>query len=380
MPRRIGKALDRDGIFTRKDRPGAFYGSWKDASGKRRKRKLAASTLEQAKTLLAAEVKRADEIKTKGYTEPTKESFAALLPRYTRFQKPLLSQRSYERTSGIVKNQLLPAFGAMPLGMIRRGDVQRFVTHRSGKVSPGSVVKELNVLKHIMTLAVEWELITVNPAIGVKGPSVPEGRLRYLTPGELRAVLQECPTWLRPIVALASFTAMRRGEILALRWMHVDLSGRRLMLSQTKNGRARIVHLNRMAVEVIQGQQRENAKQSDRVFPPADYSSADNVSKGFATVCRRLDIEDVSFHTLRHTCASWLRMQGADIHTVAALLGHRDLRMAMRYQHLSPEFLGAAVDRLDSVFGEQKQLPSPIDVPPSPQRPQTEKGTTDPHA
>lgn len=56
---------------------------------------------------------------------------------------------------------------------------------------------------------------------------------------------------------------------------------------------------------------------------------------------------------LRHTAASWLRMKGADIHTVASLLGHKDLRMAARYQHLSPEFLAEAVGRLDEAFGAE---------------------------
>jgi hypothetical protein len=48
---------------------------------------------------------------------------------------------------------------------------------------------------------------------------------------------------------------------------------------------------------------------------------------------------------------SWLRMKGADIHTVAQLLGHKDLRMAARYQHLSAQFLADAVRGLDGVFG-----------------------------
>ena len=56
------------------------------------------------------------------------------------------------------------------------------------------------------------------------------------------------------------------------------------------------------------------------------------------------------FHDLRHTAASWLRMKGADIHTVAQLLGHKDLRMAARYQHLSPAFLADAVAKLDGAF------------------------------
>ncbi|HUK74115.1 MAG TPA: tyrosine-type recombinase/integrase, partial [Candidatus Bathyarchaeia archaeon] len=76
----------------------------------------------------------------------------------------------------------------------------------------------------------------------------------------------------------------------------------------------------------------------------------EQVSVGFARLCRTLKIEDFRFHDLRHTAASWLRMKGADIHTVAQLLGHKDLRMAARYQHLSPAFLADAVSRLDRVF------------------------------
>ena len=68
--------------------------------------------------------------------------------------------------------------------------------------------------------------------------------------------------------------------------------------------------------------------------------------------CIGVGIEDFRSHDLRHTAASWLRMAGADIHTVAQLLGHKDLRMAARYQHLSPQFLADAVGKLDEVFGE----------------------------
>ena len=359
MPR--GRAKDRDGVFTRKDRPGQFYGSWIDASGRRRKRKLTAHTLQQARTLVAAEKARVDEQRTKGYAAPTRESFASLLPRYLRHQKPRLSQRSYERAAGIVENQLRPAFGELPMGNIRRAEIQQYVTRRAGEVSPGSVTKELNVLKHLLGLAVEWELIPLNPALKVKAPRVPAGRVRYLQPTELRALLAACPDWLRPIAALAAFTAMRRGEILNLRWLDVDMKGGRLLLPQTKNGEGRVVYLNQLAADVIKGQWSKGVKATDRVFPLADDCTPDNISKGFAAVCRRLEVEDFHFHDLRHTAASWLRMQGADIHTVAQLLGHKDLRMAARYQHLSGEFLGAAVGRLDALFGEPKQLPAATD-------------------
>ncbi len=349
------KAKERDGVYQRKDRAG-WWASWIDANGRRRQRKLNAHTLQQARALVEAERARAEKQRTLGYAQPTREIVAAILPRYLQFQKPRLSERSYERTSGVIENQLRPTFGGIRLGDIRRADIQDYVTRRAGEVSAASVTKELNVLKHLMGLAVEWELIPFNPAAKVKAPRVPAGRLRYLQPTELRALLAACPEWLRPIAALAAFTAMRRGEILGLRWLDVDLGGGRILLPQTKNGDGRVVYLNRLAADVLQSQRVDNAKATDRVFPLADRVTADDISKGFATVCRRLDIVDFHFHDLRHTAASWLRMQGADIHTVAQLLGHRDLRMAARYQHLSPEFLSDAVGRLDGVFGDPPQM------------------------
>ena len=367
MPR--GKAKDRDGVFTRKDRPGQFYGSFIDVGGRRRKRKLEAHTLTQARDLLRGIKERLDEQRIKGYAPPTTDSFASLLPRYLKYQKPRISEASYLRTKGILDSHLETAFGAFQLGSIRRADIQQFVTKRADEVSPASVIKELNVLKHILGLAVEWDLLPFNPASKVKAPRPPAGRVRYLQPTELRAVLADCPDWLRPIAALAGFTAMRRSEILNLRWLDVDLDGGRILLRQTKNGDGRIIHLNTLAVNVLRGQQKTGTMSMDRVFPLADECSPDNISKGFATVCKRLAIEDFHFHDLRHTCASWLRMQGADIHTVAQLLGHKDLRMAARYQHLSPEFLSVAVKRLDAIFGDAPQLAARKENPEKRQRP-----------
>jgi integrase len=104
-----------------------------------------------------------------------------------------------------------------------------------------------------------------------------------------------------------------------------------------------------------------DTKLTDKLFAKITH---DQVSTAFRRVCRAVNISDFRFHELGHTAASWLRMRGTDIHTVAQLLGHKDLRMAARYQHLSPAFLGDAVGRLDAVFGElryqdvttQKQL------------------------
>jgi integrase len=104
------------------------------------------------------------------------------------------------------------------------------------------------------------------------------------------------------------------------------------------------VYLNQAATAVLLSVPRTKVK----IFPDV---SPGQVTVAFRRVCRKIELEDFRFHDLRHTAASWLRMAGEDIHTVASLLGHKDLRMAARYQHLSPNYLTAAVSKLDTVFG-----------------------------
>jgi len=114
------------------------------------------------------------------------------------------------------------------------------------------VAKEFATLRHALQLAVEWELLIVNPAQGAKLPKQSEGRTRYLSPTEFKAALEAAPDWMRGPMALAAFTGMRRGEILGLCWKDVDLDGQRVYLTETKNGTLRVLTLNQLAVQVLQ--------------------------------------------------------------------------------------------------------------------------------
>jgi len=98
------------------------------------------------------------------------------------------------------------------------------------------------------------------------------------------------------------------------------------------------------------------AKSTDLVFN-GESMTPENVSLAFLRACRSVKVSDFHFHDLRHTAASWMRMKGADIHTVALILGHKDLRMAARYQHLSPAFLSDAVKLLDGAYAEFPENP-----------------------
>jgi integrase len=87
---------------------------------------------------------------------------------------------------------------------------------------------------------------------------------------------------------------------------------------------------------------------SDAVFADVEAS---RLSVYTRRVFNRLGIKDASFHTLRHTSASWLVQQGVDLYAVGQLLGHKTPRMTQRYAHLSPDYMAGAVGKLDGIMG-----------------------------
>ena len=84
------------------------------------------------------------------------------------------------------------------------------------------------------TMAIEWGHIKHNPAKGVKLLKEPPGRLRYLMPNEVEALLKTCAKHLKPIVVTALNTGMRRSEILNLRWQEADLKNKKYYSNKCK--------------------------------------------------------------------------------------------------------------------------------------------------
>jgi integrase len=288
---------------------------------------------------------KAERDRVLGVKEASEITTADLLTRYKRYQKTRLRPTTFVRLDGILET--LKATLPERAREISRKTVAEYISTRSETVAPGTVQKEITVLKHALRLAVEWELLNNNPAQGAKLPKVPEGRTRYLSPSELKAALEAAPEWMRAPIALAAFTGMRRGELLGLRWMDIDPEGRRVYLTETKNGSLRVVPLNELAFRVLASL--PEGSPGDAVLAGVD---GQKLSVYTERLFRRLGIADASFHSLRHTTASWLVMEGEDLYTVGQLLGHRTPRMTQRYAHLSPKYMAGTVGKLDSVFNE----------------------------
>ena len=138
------------------------------------------------------------------------------------------------------------------------------------------------------------------------------------------------------IVALN--TGLRLGKLLGLTWERVDLSRGVIRLEVTKSGRRREVPLNTESYHALVTL---NPKASGRVF------RSKSVRKAYENAVSNAKLDDVNFHTLRHTFASWAVMRGVSLKELQELLGHGTLAMTMRYAHLAPERLRSAVTRLE---------------------------------
>jgi integrase len=136
---------------------------------------------------------------------------------------------------------------------------------------------------------------------------------------------------LKSVVLLALETAMRRGEILALRWEYVDLKRRVLHLPQTKNGNSRDVPLSTKAVAVLDALPRHI---TGRVFDTSETA----ITEGFQRAAKRAGIPDFRFHDLRHEATSRLA-EKLQMHELGKVTGHRSPRMLMRYYHPRAEDL-----------------------------------------
>ncbi len=145
--------------------------------------------------------------------------------------------------------------------------------------------------------------------------------------------------WMSPLVQFAIETAMREGELIALRWDYVDLRERTAHLPITKNGEARSVPLSEPAVAILKALPRSA---DGRVFPVTVLS----VQQAWRRACRRAGIEGLHFHDLRHEAVSRLFELGLGAMEVAAVSGHKDLRSLKRYTPNAPGHLARRIAEL----------------------------------
>jgi integrase len=272
-----------------------------------------------------------------------KTTLGELLARYTNEVTP--TKRGAVSEKARINSIVRCPIGHRTLAKLTSSDIATYRDERLKTVAPATIVRELNTISHAIEIASrEWGLwVPRNPAKLVRRPPVPRGRTRRLKESEEDRLLAACDRGrtplLQPLIILAIETAMRRGELLALRWQHVDLKLRVAHLPLTKNGDSRDVPLSRRATETVR-ELRASTIVHERVFP----MTGNAVRQAFEHLRVRAEMSDFHFHDLRHEAISRLVEKGLNLAEVGSISGHRELKTLQRYTHLRAADLVARLD------------------------------------
>jgi integrase len=352
------KGGTRDGLFQKR---GWWFIDYYDSDGKRHRKKTSpdyqTAKKEYRKTMTA--IARGEVL---GVREEGTSLRDFVKKRYWSTVAPTLAPEWAERSRGILDGTILPAFGDARLSSLRQEAIERWSATRRGQVKASTANKELARLKHLLGRAVAWGYLKVNPAAKVAKAKEPGGRIRYLTPDERRALLEGADVtvkakdgraWtvhqgptpaLRLYIVAALHTGARRAELVRLRWSDVDMKRKSLTFRETKNGRDRTVPMT----ETLRRELLTLPRPLDATEPVLPrYGHPRVLTRSFTRLAQRLGLVGLTFHDLRHDAASTLTMAGVPQRTVMEILGHRDPRMTVRYQHLAPGHMIDAMQSLD---------------------------------
>jgi integrase len=258
-------------------------------------------------------------------------TFAEIIERYIAKVLPTMrgGKADYIRLKALARRPIakLNMVSLTPLKIAQHRD------ERLKEIAPATVIRELSYFSSIITYARKEGGININnPVSLVSKPKNPQGRSRILDATETNALFEALkPTgrrsiWILPLVKLALETAMRRSELLGLRWEHIDLERRTIFLQLTKNGTSRTVPLSTHAIQILTDMPRNL---DGRVFPVTH----EVVSQAFDRARRQSRVQDVRFHDLRHMAITRLAEKLPNLIELSAVSGHKSLAMLKRYYH-----------------------------------------------
>jgi integrase len=346
------------GKIFRDPKSGWYIADYHDSSGRRRRHQVAQDAREARDMLALLEGKAVRDrcLDVKPLKPARFSEFAEEFLKYARTQ--MRAWKRYETSLG----SLTPFFGNQLLTAIDAESIEKYKQRRVDKVEPSTVNRDLQCLRRMFNLAIVWRYATENPVKFVKFFREKNSRVRYLTREEFNRLLERCPESLKPMVIVAAHTGMRQGELLALRWAETDLENGFASINDPKNGSPRKVPLNHTSRELLC--RLHDVSKAEKVFCDGGgepYCSR-TLQWQFRRAVKEAKIENFRFHDIRHTCASWLAMAGVPLLAIKEILGHKDIRMTLRYSHLAPDQRVDAVKLLDDFVASPpkggKSLPS----------------------
>lgn len=317
-----------------------------------------ATTLQEKRTL-AAEIKKAD-TKKRADEEREKITLKDVAAKYVEWAKKNKATWSDDKIR--LDKHVMPVLGDFPLIKIQIPELELLKERCQEKgLAPATVLQCLAVTRATFNYAIKHRYFTgVNPSKGVKLPKPDNTRVRFLSRKETEDLLDMAASYnteMHDMCLVSLYTGMRSGEIMSLKWTDLDFEHDLITVRNPKNGETRQVFMTGNVKEMLQSRlikADDSISPYSIVFPSKYGKQRGKISKSFERLVNKLGLNDgvedeqhrVVFHTLRHTFASWLAIQGETLLTIKELLGHKTIQMTMRYAHLIPDQKRRAVERL----------------------------------
>lgn len=255
-----------------------------------------------------------------------------------------------------LNSALIPFFGKMPIGEIKAHHIEQYKAQRvRDGLANKSIKNHLTVLSKCLTCAYSWLELPSRPP-EIPWPKCPPPQTDYLSPDECEVLLSHANGMFREMILAALRTGMRQGELKGLQWSAIDWESRVVIVKHSycdrekkigppKNNRIRSIPLDTDLYEILYRKRRNTGF----VFTNAKGQPLNHswISYHLEKACQRAGLRQISWHVLRHTFASHLAMRGVPLNAVQALLGHSTIIMTMRYAHVAPSTMRAAIELLN---------------------------------
>jgi integrase len=294
--------------------------------------------------------------------------------------KPSVRQRTYASYAQLVRLHIAPGLGKHQLSRLALQDLRGLLNQRAaGGLSPRTVQYLRAIVHRALSQALKDDLVHRNVAALVDSPRVEKTEVEPFTVEESSALLKSIAGHpLEGVLTLALATGLRQGELLGLTWGDLDLDKAtvrvrqqlqriegKLTLCPLKTDRARrtlalpafaIDALRRQRVRQLEAQLLAGDRWQDLglvfssdVGTPRDAS---NLVHRYHKLLDAAGLPRKPFHNLRHSCASFLLAQGADLRTIMEKLGHSQISLtADLYAHVALSLKRQAADSLQERFG-----------------------------
>jgi integrase len=297
---------------------------------------------------------RIDDVVEPAQKQPTFREFAEQWFEY--YVKPNNKYSEQVNKRSVLSASLIPFFGDTPIGQIGSLQIERY---KAQQVEQGyankTITNRLTILNKCLATAYEWlELEGAPPKI--KWPKCALPDIDYLSPEECDLLLSRANGIVREMILTALRTGMRQGELRGLQWSSIDWLNRsvavrhsldnwRKVLVPPKNNRTRHIPLDVDVYETLYRRKRGTGyvflAHEDQPF------SKYHLWYAIRALCRRAGMRKIGWHTFRHTFASHLAMRGVPLPAIKELMGHSSITTTMRYAHVAPSTLRAAIDMLN---------------------------------